>query len=73
MNSITVQEIGYGDFVVVKGGYVYRKGSGGPVPGTVKSGEAATASEICDWIDNGATVTIEDAPDPFSLRSRRSF
>jgi hypothetical protein len=74
MSPITVQEIGYGDFVVIKGGDVYRKGSCGPVPGNVKPGETATAYEICEWIDNGATVAVEDAPDPSGLRgSRRAF
>jgi hypothetical protein len=58
--TLIVREIADGDFVVVKGGDVYRKFRGTIVPGQVRAGDTASAAEICEWIELG--VSVGDAP-----------
>lgn len=54
--ALVVRDIADGEFEVVRGGDVYRKWNGQPVPGKVKAGETVSAAEVCEWIEFGSKV-----------------
>lgn len=54
--GVTVRHICDGEYRVECGGDIYRRGSQGAHPYTVRKGDTASAAEICEWRELGVEV-----------------